>query len=111
MHVGKYRERYKCQPISLDSWKSEEIEDKTSGMINFQEKYIGKTQIKEVTQEKYLGNKINSDGTNMVDIEAKCNRGVGTINKIQTILETMYFGECNFQVGKTMIGSMLQGEY
>ena len=60
-------------------------------------------------QEKYLGNKINSDGTNMVDIEAKCNRGVGTINKIQKMLEKMYFGEYYFQVGKTMIDSMLLG--
>ena len=65
--------------------------------------------ISEVSEVKYLGNKINSEGTNMADIQAKCNRGVGTINKIQTILETMFFGKFHFEVGKTMIESMLLG--
>ena len=45
----------------------------------------------------------------MTDIQAKCNRGVGTINRIQTILETMFFGKFYFEVGKTMIESMLLG--
>ena len=82
IHVGKYKEKYKCQPVYLDSWKSEEIEEKKSGTIKFSEKYIGKTQIKEVAHEKHLGNIINSDGTNMLDITAKCNRGIGTTNNI-----------------------------
>ena len=59
--------------------------------------------------EKYLGNKINSDGTNLLDITNKCNKGIGTINKIQTILETKFFGKYYFEVGKTMIDSMLLG--
>ena len=96
LHVGKYKEKYKCQPIHLDSWKSGEIEDKKSGKVEFSEKYIGKTQVKEVEYEKYLGNIINSDGTNMLDITAKCNRGIGTTNKIQSILDTMYFGNYYF---------------
>ena len=42
----------------------------------FQEKYIGKTQIKEV----------------ITYITVKFNRGIGTIRKKQTIWETMFFG-------------------
>ena len=109
MHVGKFKEKYKCQPVFLDSWISEEIQDEKSGKITFHEKYVGKSKIQEVSEEKYLGNRINSDGTNMGDITAKCNRGFGTINKIQTILETKFFGRYYFQVGKTMIDSMLIG--
>ena len=56
-----------------------------------------------------MGNQISSEGTNIDDIQAKCNRGIGTVNKIQTILETMYFGIYYFEVGKTMIESMLLG--
>ena len=62
-----------------------------------------------MSEVKYLGNKLNPEGTNMSDIQAKCNRGVGTINKIQTILETMFFGKYYFEVAKTMIESMLLG--
>ena len=80
----------------MDSWKTQEVEDSKSGQIQFQENYIGKIQIKEVSTEKYLGTKINSDGTNLLDITAKCNRGTGTIMKIQTILETKLFGKILF---------------
>ena len=66
-------------------------------------------KINDVSEVKYLGNKVNSEGTNMKDIQIKCNRGVGTINRIQTILETMFFGKFYFEVGKTMIESMLLG--
>ena len=52
---------------------------------------------------------MSSEGTNISDIQAKCNRGVGTINRIQTILETMFFGSYHFEIGKTMIDSMLLG--
>ena len=38
----------------------------------------------------------------------KCNRGIGTINKIHNILETLFFGKFNFEVGITMIESMLR---
>ena len=109
LHVGKYKEKFKCQPVFLDSWASKEVEDTQTGQIHFQENYNGKMQIKEVENEKYLGNKISSDGTNILDITTKCNRGTGIINKIQTILETMFFGSFYFEVGKTMIESMLLG--
>ena len=52
---------------------------------------------------------LSSEGTNIIDIQAKCNRGVGTVNRIKTILETMFFGKFVFEVGKTMIESMLLG--
>ena len=74
-----------------------------------QEHNTGKTKIQDVTEIKYLGNNINSEGTNMNDIQAKCNRGTGTVNKINTILETMYFGVYHFEVGKNMIESMPLG--
>ena len=109
MHVGKYKENFKCRPVYLDTWKSQEVEEITSGKIHFQESYQGKTQIQEVTTEKYLGSKISADGTNLIDITSKCNKGIGTINKIQTILETKFFGKFYFEVGKTMIDSMLLG--
>ena len=37
MHVGKYKESYKCIPVFLDSWISQEVENKKSSNIKFQE--------------------------------------------------------------------------
>ena len=74
MHVEKKKKRknHKCQSVYLNSWKSKETEDKKTARVQFSEKYIGKTQIQDVTYEKYLGNIINSDGSNMQDKTAKC---------------------------------------
>ena len=109
MHVGKTKENYKCTPVFLDNWTSNEFENKETGNIEFHEEYTGKRKVQDVTQVKYLGNTINSEGTNMPDIQGKYNRGIRTINKINTILETMYFGNFHFEVGKNMIEGMLLG--
>ena len=107
MHIGKSKQSFECTPVFLDSWKSEEIENKITGNIELQEKYVGQPQIKEVLIEKYLCNQIGSDGTNTADITAKCNRGIEEVDKIQSILESMFCGKYYFEVGKTMIDSML----
>ena len=39
----------------------------------------------------------------------QCNRGVGTTNKIQNVLDTMYFGQYYFEIGITLIESMILG--
>ena len=91
MHVGKTKQRYKCNPIYLDQWKTEEIENTKTGKVELQESFAGKVKINEVSEVKYLGNMLSSEGTNITDIQAKCNRGVGTVNRIKTILETMFF--------------------
>ena len=109
MHIGKTKQKFKCSPVYLDNWKSEEKENKITGKIDFDEKYTGKIQISDVSEVKYLGNKLSSDGSNMVDIVMKCNQGVGTTNTIQTILETVYFGKYYFEVGITLIESMILG--
>ena len=35
MHIGKTKQKYKCTPVLLDNWTSEENEDKKTGKINF----------------------------------------------------------------------------
>ena len=36
MHVVKYKEKFKCQPVFLDSWKSHEVKEKRSGQVKLQ---------------------------------------------------------------------------
>ena len=93
LHVGKYKEQFKCQPVFLDSWTSEEIEDKKSEKIQFQEEYRGKVKIQEVDSDKYLGNTISTDGTNILDITEKCNRGTGIVTRSK-----LYLKQCILEV-------------
>ena len=50
MHIGKTKQSFKCTPVSLDRWSSEETENKETGKIHLQEKYTGKSEIKEVSE-------------------------------------------------------------
>ena len=109
MHIGKSKQNFKRSPVFHDNWTSEEKENIETGKIESSDNYRGKMKIKDVSDVKYLGNKLNSDGSNMLDITMKCNRGVGTINKIQNNLETMFFGKYYFEIGITLIESMLLG--
>ena len=103
MHIGKTKQNFKCTPVFLDNWASKETENMRTGEIKFQETFSGQLKIKDSMEIKYLGNKLSSDGSNMQDIIMKCNRRIGTINKIQSVLETLYFGKYYFEVGITMI--------
>ena len=56
MHVGKTKQKFKCSPVLLDNWTSQEKENKQTGKIEFQENYTGKMKVKDVSEIKYLGN-------------------------------------------------------
>ena len=56
-----------------------------TGNIELQEEYSGKMKIQEVTEFKYLGNIITSEGTNMMDLQGKYNRGIGTIEELEQL--------------------------
>ena len=64
------------------------------------------TNIKEV---QYIRKIMSSKDLNMQDIIVKCNRGVGISNKIQNMLTKKYFGKYYFEVGLTLIESVLLG--
>ena len=107
MHIGKTKQKFKCSPVYPYSWKSEKRENKSTGKIYFNENYTGKSQISNVAEVKYLGNKLIADASNYKDIFMKYNRGVGTTNKTQNILEIMYFSQYYFEVGLTLIESTI----
>ena len=62
--MGKYKKKFKCQPVYLDSWTSEEIEDEQDGLglvgllqaITFQQdgSKIGMLSLVEATKNLYF---------------------------------------------------------
>ena len=62
MHIGKTRQKFKCTPIFLDNWTTEEIKNRETGKIELNEKYSGKSKIEDVSEVKYLGSRINTEG-------------------------------------------------
>ena len=50
----------------------------------------------EKTEQMYLGDIISADGSHSKNIKHRKNKGVGTINQLIQILDTVYFGKYYF---------------
>ena len=60
--------------------------------------FSGSQEVKEVQQERYLGDILSCDGKNQKNITARKNKGTGIITQIMSILEDICFGNYYFQV-------------
>ena len=79
MHIGKTYNSDICLEMSVDSWKEtlvvNEKEDK-----HLEDIYVGKSVMKQVSEKKYLGDLISSDGKNKANIKERTNKAIGNVN-------------------------------
>ena len=69
--------------------------------------FSGSKVVKEVQQERYLGDILSCDGKNQKNITARKNKGTGIITQIMSILEDICFGNYYFQVAIILRNSLL----
>ena len=91
MYIGKTYNSDICPEMSVDSWKEKlivnEMEEK-----EIQDIYVGKTVMKQVSEKKYLGDVISSDGKNEANIKERTNKAIGNVNKIVASLNERPYG-------------------
>ena len=51
-----------------------------------------------LSKEKYLGNIITSDGKINENISERCNKSIGTVNQILSMLKELHFGYYYFEM-------------
>ena len=95
MHIGKQTEDFKCHPIFVGKWKEDDSNDVT-GEEEVNDIYLGKVEMEDTEEEKYLGDIISNDGRNLKDIKARVNKGKGIVKRILDILESIPFGKLYF---------------
>ena len=76
LHIGKKQNNDICPELTVDSWKEELIE-KVDVSKHVEEKYNGKSVMKEVEDKKYLGDLISKNGTNKRNLKEKNQQGHG----------------------------------
>ena len=76
MHVGKTCVKEICPDFHVDGWKVVEVTEVTTGEKTLEDEYAGVHKMKEVDNEKYLGDILSSDGKNCKNIAARKNRGL-----------------------------------
>ena len=65
------------------------------------------TTMKEVKDDRYLGDILSSDGKNTKNIKDRISKGVGIIANIFNLLEVISFGQYHFEIAVLLRNSML----
>ena len=78
-----------------------------SDKVSCQELKVHKKTIMKKDHETYLGDVICSTGTNVKNIENKCNGGVGAVSQIVSMLGQISLGHFHFEVAMVLRDSML----
>ena len=102
MHVGKAKE---CETLLIDNWKLKKIKEKE--YTSLKDNHEGKVPIDTVESHTYLGECLESSGSNHKNIQMKLSKGRGIISEILLILEKIYFGSHYFYALKMMRQSLL----
>ena len=98
MHFGKNWNPDICPDLHVDGWKMETVTELETGLVEQNEEYAGIHKMKEVVDEKYLGDIVSSDGKNQKNIQARKSKGIGVVTQIMTKLDDICFGKYFFQV-------------
>ena len=98
MHVGKTCHEEICPELHVDGWKLETVTELGTGVNKQKDEHSGLHKMKQVEEEKYLGDILSCDGKNHKNMIARKNRGIGIVSQIMTKLEDVCFGKYFFEV-------------
>jgi hypothetical protein len=108
MHIGKNHHKVICTDLEVDCWKEERVEEKDDQKY-MMEKYTGKEVMQLVSEKKYLGDIISSDGKNNKNIIERTNKAMGNVNKIVSTLNERPYGKHLFKAYQLMREGLLLG--
>ena len=93
LHIGKTCNEDICKDLYVDGWKQEVVTEPVSGKTVQTEYFGGPEKMSVKTEQTYLGDVISSDGRQTKNVQARKNKGLGIINQISQILESVFFGK------------------
>ena len=108
IHIGKKHNIDICGKGKVDAWV-DEVNISEEGEDTLIDKYIGKVDMKNVEDKKYLGQILSKDLKNDKNIKDKVNKSYGNVNKIITTLIERPFGKFTFQAATVMRNGILIG--
>ena len=107
IHIGKTCDKYKCQPLFVENWEENEVEECDSMDIKIEDVFDGEEIMEEKEDERYLGDVISQDGRNLKNIKSRVNKGTGIVRNILTMLDGIPFGKFYFEAAIILRNSLL----
>ena len=108
MLVGKDKGNVLNSVLSVDNWETKYVENKETGELELEEKYIGLTEIGQTEEQTYLGFVVSSTGDNLANIRKLEQKSIGGIRKILNILEGLNLQKYYFECSVILMNSMLR---
>ena len=82
-------------------------DEENTGLENLEDVHLGEYKIESVEEDKYLGDIISSDGSNMKNVVARKGKSNGILKQIGSILEEVCYGQFYFEVAVILRDSLL----
>ena len=80
---------------------------KKTGKCYQNEYFVGPEKMKVKEEQTYLGDVVSADGSHSKNVQSRKNKGLGIINQIMQILESVLFGKYHFEVAMVLRSSLL----
>ena len=106
LHVDKTCNETLCKDLFLDDWKLKVERNDDTGEIAQAEYFGGVEKLTQKQEQKYLGDIVSADGKQNSNILARKNKGLGIINQIEQILDTVFYGKYHFEVAMILRSSL-----
>ena len=108
MIVGKNIEEIHRNKLSVDQWSVEHKKEKYSEETHLVESYIGKVEMEQCDEQKYLGFTISNVDNNMTNIRSVRNKSFGTIKTIFNKMKDLKLRKYYFECGMIFLNIMLR---
>ena len=95
MHVGA--DKKICPENLIDTWKLEGSNDKVSSILDLEDTESHKHCMQPTSSWKYLGDVLESNGKNDMNINNRVQRGAGAIKQVIQMLEELTLGDYYFE--------------
>ena len=105
MHVGK--SSIVCPVNTIDTWKLEPKQENISTIFDLIDKEGEKYHLESVKSDVYLGDVLQCNAKNDINITERSNRGNGTVIQIVQMLEDLCLGRYFFEAALLLRNSML----
>ena len=105
MHVNSKSNVKECKDVKIDEWEVKKVKD--GEKYTLVDSHKGKTSLKTVENHLYLGDIVESSGSNHLNVMSRVTKGKAIVRDIVHILEGTFFGSHFFEALMLMRESML----
>ena len=105
MHIGK--NNVLCNHSSIDTWTLEKPSETIKSDMELIDKEGDTHELELVGSDTYLGDVIQTNGKNDLNIKARTEKGHGAVNQIVKLLEELCLGPYYYQAANVLRNSLL----